>query len=90
MTWNSIGTALAISNAELAGYKKRHMEDSNDCIREVYSRWLENGGQLANSRTYPVSWKGLYNLLLDCELQELAEKLCEALRAPFSSFKKNL
>ena len=88
--WENIGTVLTISDAELAGFKKKHMEDSNDCIREVYSKWLSNGGRMGNASTYPVSWRGLYNILCDCELQGLADQLCEALQAPRSTFRKNL
>ena len=89
-SWETVGALLALGHAELVTFRKKHMGDPDQCIREVFNRWLTNGRQLENAAAYPVSWKGLHGILCDSELHELSAMLCEALEANLSTLKKNL
>lgn len=89
--WERIGGLLALSSAELAGIRKKHNNgDPEECISDVFHKWLTNGGQLPNAASYPLTWKGLYCVLCNGDLYQLAQQLSEALEAPWSSFKGNL
>ena len=50
-------------------------------MREVFGKWLENAVGLPNAELYPKSWKGLYKLLVDSGIGEVATKLYTALSA---------
>ena len=49
-----------------------------DCIRQVFTRWLETPKDI--SPIYSVSWEGLYELLDDAELTDVVTSLKEAIQ----------
>ena len=59
--------------------------DPEDCIRQVFVKWLDNAPQLPNYRQYPLTWRGLHNLLLDSDNSEAAVELKIALLSQFST-----
>ena len=44
--------------------------DDNDCSDALLGYWLDHP-----PRRYPATWEGLYKLLDDCELGEVASEL---------------
>ena len=52
------------------------MNDIRECTDEVLQFWLES--PLNTNGDYPVSWEGLYKLLTDLELSEVANELKQA------------
>ena len=59
---------MVVPPQQLEVWSKR-MNDK-DCCRAMLLYWLVNP-----PRNYPVSWEGLYELLDDCELGEMARSL---------------
>ena len=59
--------------------------DPEDCIRQVFVKWLDNAPQLPNYCQYPLTWRGLHNLLLDSDNGEAAVELKIALSSQFST-----
>ena len=59
--------------------------DPEDCIRQVFVKWLDNAPQLPNYRQYPLTWRGLHNLLVDSEHDAEAVELKLALLSQFNT-----
>ena len=59
--------------------------DPEDCIRQVFVKWLDNATQLPNYLQYPLTWRGLHNLLLDSDNGEAAVELKSALSSQFNT-----
>ena len=72
--WKGLGCLLEIPLPILLGWEKKYREDPMDSIDAVLSHWLENPTDY-----YPISWTGLYRLLEDAELSQVATDLKEAL-----------
>ena len=70
-----------IQNIEDPGSRK----SPEDCIHQVFVKWFENAPQLPNYSRYPLTWRGLYNLLLDSEHGEAASELKVALSSQFNT-----
>ena len=86
--WKSIARKLGLED-ESPGYIKntaqRHFNDDQECVTEVFGKWLENAVGLPNADQFPKSWEGLLNLLNESELGEVAKELRTAIEAPDSS-----
>ena len=72
--WKGLGCLLEIPLPILLGWEKKYREDPMDSIDAVLSHWLENPTDY-----YPIAWEGLYRLLEDAELSQVAEDLKLAL-----------
>ena len=72
--WKELGYLLGIPLTLLQSWEVNHNGDPLECINEVLSHWLENPTDY-----YPASWEGLYDLLEDVELNEVAEELKQVL-----------
>ena len=59
--------------------------DPEDCIRQVFVKWLDNAPQLPNYHRYPLTWRGLHDLLLDSDNGEAAVELKIALSSQFNT-----
>ena len=67
--WQEIGILIGISHQQLEAWK-REKRDNKVCCIAVLNHWLQY-----SSRKYPVSWEGLCEILEDCELGQVAERL---------------
>ena len=67
--WKEIGLLVDISHQQLEAWEKEK-RDFKDCCITVLNHWLKQ-----SSRKYPVTWEGLCDLLEDCELGQVAERL---------------
>ena len=65
--WRDIGNLLC-SRQDLVVWARE--KDSKDCCEKVLSHWLDHP-----PRSYPATWEGLYELLNDSELGEVATQL---------------
>ena len=83
--WRNIGEILGLHGAVIETIENpgsgTHPED---CMRKVFTKWLENAPQLPRYSHYPLTWRGLHNLLLDSEHSVAATELMEALRSKFT------
>ena len=68
--WKQIGY-LVVPGPQLEAWSREM--DSNGCCEAVFSHWLDHPPP-----DYPVTWDGLYELLDDCELGEIAIELKRA------------
>ena len=86
--WKTISRNLGLED-EMPGLvnnlARRHRDDDEECVREIFSKWLENAIGLPNASLYPKTWDGLCTLLTRSKLGEVANKLREALNAADSS-----
>ena len=71
-----IGDFLHIPHPLLDAWKKAH-ENPLDCIKNVLDYWFCNPEEVPP--TYSVSWAGLYQLLVDAQLNEFVAPLKKAL-----------
>ena len=72
--WKCLGCLFEIPLPMIIGWEKKYCEDPIDSIDAVLSHWLENPTDY-----YPITWKGLYRLLEDTELGQVAKDLKLAL-----------
>ena len=69
--WRHIGN-LVCSRQQLDVWAKE--KDAEDCCEAVLSHWLDHP-----PRHYPATWEGLYEILDDSELGQVAADLKNAL-----------
>lgn len=69
--WIEIGDLIGVPPSFIAIWMNK---DALERIRNVLRYWLANLGN-----TYPISWKGLYQLLEDAQLSEFIARLKEAI-----------
>lgn len=80
--WKRVGEILGLHRAVIQNIEKPGSGSSpEDCIHEVFVKWLDNAPQLK----YPLTWRGLYNLLLASEHGEAANELTVALSSHFNT-----
>lgn len=72
--WRDIGMLLEIEGSELENYEGLSGRDANQCCSRVFRYWFDN-----SHVNYPVTWTGVYNLLVDIEMATAATRLKEAL-----------
>lgn len=82
--WKTVGYTLGLQYGEIESIANSKKTDLENVI-DVFVKWLENAALLPFHENYPKSWKGLYNLLIDCEFSEIALALKEALNSESSS-----
>ena len=68
--WRDIGT-LVLPRQQLDVWDKRL--DDKECCEKVLYAWLDQ-----SPRRYPATWEGLYELLDDSELGQVATELKQA------------
>ena len=73
--WRDIGYLLGISHDRLETWSTKYHQDPERCIDSVLGHWIEK----KNDNQYSVSWKGLYDLLIDIQCSEIAHELQRAL-----------
>lgn len=87
--WNIVAERLGLEPGEIESIR-RNKHDDRERLTSVFGRWFENANMLPNKNKYPKNWTGLIRLLCDSDFGELAEKLRNALCAPFNSVKNNI
>lgn len=62
--WKTLGTLLGMEEAQLEQFKSITSNDSEECCKKVFSRWLKG----EKDTLYPKTWIGVYKLLraIDC------------------------
>ena len=76
--WPQIGENLGIEGGVLTSIK-RDGHDNRERVVKVLGKWYENANGLPHADEYPMTWKGLINLLKNSDLNRLAEKVRKAL-----------
>ena len=82
--WRQLGILLGLGDdGQLDVWDSQYRGDAAQCCEKVMQRWLEGGseGEEEEEEDYPATWEGLYTLLDDAELTEVAVKLKEAVTA---------
>lgn len=74
-SWMAIGSTLGIEPSTLEEYSKKKSKTYN--LRRVFIDWIEREDSLPNLEDYPCSWQGLYNLLEDSDLVDVAKEYFE-------------
>lgn len=80
-SWQDVGSILGINQEKLDSIREENMLRTENRIRRVFSLWLENAAQLPKCEYYPLSWQGLYDILLDCEFSTAAMEYFEFLNS---------
>jgi hypothetical protein len=68
--WRGIGELIGLSVSTLRSIATDHRDKSLECCRAVLSHWLENP-----PTDYPITWRGLIELLRDCKLGQVVSEL---------------
>ena len=74
--WKEFGVRLGMSLSALNGLDHKHRGSSRDIWIEVMDYWLVNGEECG----YSSSWSGLYELLGDIDLSQVAANLERAVK----------
>ena len=84
--WRKVGGILGLHRAVIQTIENPGSgRDPEDCIRQVFMKWLDDAPQMPNHRQYPLTWRGLHNLLLDSDNAEAAGELKVALSSQFNT-----
>ncbi len=75
--WQLFGTLLGLSTNKLLVWEKEHPKNITMCCNKVMEYWLVGG-----CTDYPATWEGMYTLLEDAELSEIAKELKKAIDCP--------
>jgi hypothetical protein len=67
------GRMLLIEPRRLESWRQKYSGDSTKCFLKIMERWFETG-----SDEYPTTWEGMYEMLEDTELPQVAQDLREA------------
>ena len=73
--WRDLGD-LIVPWQQLEVWAKE--KDAKECCTAVLLYWLEHP-----PHNYPATWEGLYELLDDCELSQVAAELKKAVHGAF-------
>ena len=68
--WRDIGELIGLPVSALRNIATEHRDKPLDCCRAVLGHWLENP-----PKEYPITWKGLIELLKDCKLGQVVSEL---------------
>ena len=71
--WRDIGGLVEVPSEQLETWEE--MMDDKACCEAVLSHWLDHP-----PHKYPTTWEGLYELLKDCELSQVAAELKRAVK----------
>ena len=74
--WKEIGRLVGLDEPDLTRFKKLEQSDIYECCVRVFRHWIDSDGY---SPKYPLSWKGLHDLLYDIDHEALANDLKAAL-----------
>ncbi len=74
MKWKGFGLRLGMTLNDLEALEREHRGNAKDIWNKVMDHWLAGG----SGHDYPASWEGLYTLLNDLELSEVAKRLQKA------------
>ena len=69
-SWRDIGELTDLSASDLKNIATEHHNIPLECCRDVLNRWLENP-----PTGYPITWRGLFELLEDCKLCQVVSEL---------------
>jgi hypothetical protein len=68
--WRGVGELIGLSVPALRNIATDHHDKSLECCRAVFGHWLENP-----PTDYPITWRGLIELLKDCKLGQVVSEL---------------
>ena len=68
--WRDIGELIGLSVSNLKNIATEHQDKPLECCRAVLCHWLENP-----PKDYPITWRGLLELLEDCQLGQVVSEL---------------
>ena len=73
--WKDLGYLLEFDDngTEISVIEKRHHGDPDECCTAMFHYWLKGNG------VKPHSWRKLIELIDDCDQQELADEIQDAL-----------
>ena len=70
LKWRDIGELISLSFQQLECMEKEYRDKHIDCCRAVLGHWLDNPPE-----EYPITWRGLIELLQDSELGQVVTEL---------------
>ena len=73
--WKKFGSLLGLSPELMHGWEMEDQGNSNQCFSRVMEHWLNQKAKF----DYPVTWTGLYVLLVDSGCSVVGEDLKEAI-----------
>ena len=68
--WREIGERIGLLVPTLTSIATAHNGKYLECCRAILDHWLENP-----PTEYPLTWKGLIELLEDCQLGQVVSEL---------------
>ena len=70
-----LGLHVGLSMAQLANFRSKPCSDNFSVCNCIFDHWINTNGHT----NYPLSWKGLYDLLVDIGHSTAAEDMKETL-----------
>ena len=88
--WENIGEILGLKTTDITAIRNAGAgKNPLQCLRDVFTRWLDNADNMPSKEHYPCNWTGVYNLLLDSQHSTPAKDLKAAIEASYSDFHHN-
>ena len=76
LKWHDIASVLKLK--DIPNIKANRMYDDTDRADHVFNEWFNDAPNLCEGK-YPVTWKGLYGLLDDAGLAQIANDFFDTL-----------
>lgn len=73
--WREFGAILGITQSKMDGWERKYLKDSELCWKKTMDYWV----RMKKGLEYPVTWEGLGVMLMDLNLEGVAEDLKEAI-----------
>ena len=75
--WRDVAALLGLSVNQMDGIQQQSFLDPEQCCYRVFDHWIINNGEFTD---YPITWRGLHELLRDIDNNALAERMKAALQ----------
>lgn len=86
-SWKKVAMFIGLNRGIIMDFERDGIANEGRCLMNVIEMWKYN---LSNHRArYPVTWKGMYDLLEDSQHRRLARNLENAIDADISTLRQN-
>ena len=84
--WRTLATLLGVEPTVIESIANPGSgKTPEQCLSDVFNKYWSSDGSAGTREEYPRTWRGLYTLLEDAELGEVADDLSKALSSEYNS-----
>ena len=88
--WKKVGETLGFTPQKIKTIENPGANKiPSDCLRDIFTGWMENADNMLDKKRFPSNWKGVYNLLEACQHGTTSKDLKAAIEATYSDLHQN-